>query len=295
MRARVEPATALPSDVMPLATVSDPGRLGPLRDRALGALREGRLAEAAELARQALAAAPLDAVAAQALGHALLQQGRAQDAVEALRAPAASGLDPALETLLARALALAGRRDEATDQLRRTTARRPAFVLAFLELAELLAAAGRHGEAKDVFDEGLALAPEAAVLRLGLGHLHLRLNDRAGARALFAEVVRDAPQRFDAKVALARVLELDGDYEGAAQLYRGALQLRAGEPLSQIGLGRCLLELGERAAGEAMLKGAARHSGQATWQAIVGLAAAARGRLFLKPSEAASFLRAEAA
>lgn len=273
-------------------------RLSRMREDALAALRQGDPARAAALAGEVAAADPRDAVAAQALGHALLMQDRAREAAEALRATAATAEDPAIETLFARALARAGRRDEALDQLLRTTARRPAFALAFLELGELLGQAGRLDEALAVFDEGLSLAPDAAVLRVGLGHLQLKLNDRAQARAQFEAVRRAAPQRIDATLGLARVLELDGDYAGAAELCRAALAIRP-DAATQIQLGRCLFELGERAAGEAALKAAALGSSQATGPAtglaIAALAAAPHGRLFLKPSAAAAFLRGETA
>src|ERR1700683_4620596 len=241
---------------------ADPATPGP-REAPSAALRQGRLDQAASLARQALSADPGDTIAAQTLGQALLMQARSREAVDALRAPTALSQDAGLETLLARALAMAGRRDEAFDQLRRTTSRRPPFVLAFLELGELLGRAGRSDEALAVFAAGLTLAPDAAVLRLGLGHLHLSLNDRARARELFGEVCAAAPQRFDAKLALSRVLELEGDFSGAASLYLAALELRPDDPATRVKLARCLLELGEREAGEAALKRAARRSGGA--------------------------------
>jgi len=259
------------------------------------ALREGRLADAESLAREALSANPHDVVAVQALGHALLVQNRAVEAVEALRSPAAHSRDPAVETLFARALATAGRREEALDQLRRTTSRRPVFVLAFLELGELLGRSGRLDAAFEAFTEGLALAPEAAVLRVGLGRLLLRRNDRTQARALFAEALRAAPYRHDATVALAGVMELDGDYAGAADLYRNALSARPAEPATTISLGKCLLELGDREAGEAVLKSAVRSAAHAVGLAIVGLAATSRGRLFVQPSAAARFLGVQTA
>ena len=269
-------------------------RLARLRDEAAGALRHGDHARAAELAGEVVAADPRDAVAAQALGHALLMLGRAREAARALRGPAASADDPAIETLFARALARAGKQSEAIEQLKRTTARRPVFALAFLELGELSAQVGRLDEALAVFDEGLALAPDAAVLRVGLGHLRLKRGDREAARAEFEAVRRAAPQRLDAAVGLARVLELDGDFAGAAALCRSALAIRP-DAATQVQLGRCLLEQGEREAGEAALKAAASASPQATGLAIAALAAAPHGRLFLNPSAAAAFLRGGAA
>jgi tetratricopeptide (TPR) repeat protein len=268
-------------------------RLNELRADALDAVAKGEFERAADRAGQVLASFPQDVVAAQALCHALLMLNRPREAVERLHGPAASCDDRATETLFARALARAGRRDEALEQLKRTAARRPAFVLAFVELGELLAEAGRVEEALAVLSSGLDLSPATAVLRVALGHLHLRLNDRARARALFDEVRAAAPLRVDARVGLARVLELEGDYAGAVELYRSALQTRP-EATTQIRLGRCLLELGEREAGEAALQAAASASAHATGLAIAGLAAAPRGRIFLRPSAAASFLRAGA-
>jgi predicted Zn-dependent protease len=264
-------------------------------DKAMLALRLGRLDEAERLARQVLETTPDSPRAAQILGHALLRLDRPAEAIQPLRTAARRADDPALETLLAKALGGAGRSDEAMDQLRQTTARRPAFPLAFLELGDQLTGAGRFDEAVAVFEAGLALAPDADVLRIGFGHLHLQRNDRAAARGLFAQVRAAAPQRHDAVVGLAKVLALDGDYAGAADLYRRALQLRPDDPVARIELGRSLLEMGERDAGEAALRSATKAAPDATGLAITALAAASHGRFFLNRAAAVNFLRAETA
>lgn len=258
------------------------------------ALRQGRPDEAERLAAAVLQANPSAILAAQLLGQALLLLHRPGEAIEPLRSAAQRSHDPATETLLARALAAAGREDEAFDQLRRTTARRPAFALAFLELGDQLGDGGRVEEAIAAFERGLELAPDAEVLRVGLGHLHLKRNDRARARALFAQAHAASPDRHDAAVALARAMALDGEYAGAAELYRSALERRPEDAAARIGLGRCLLELGQRNAGEASLRVAMRTAPHAAGLAITALAAAAHGRLFLQPSAAAAFLRAQA-
>ncbi len=258
---------------------------------ALGLLRP---AEAERLAADALRSAPDDPLLAQALGHALMAQGRAAEAIEPLQRAARRSGDATLETLLARALAAAGRRDEAIDQLRRTTARRAAFPLAFLELGEQLGDAGRLDEGIDVLERGLALAPDATVLRMGLGRLHLKRHDRATARRLFA-AAHAAATRHDAVVALARVTALDGEFAAAADLYRRALDLRPDDAVSRIDLAKCLLEIGEREAGEAALRAATRGAAQLAGLAITALAATSRGRFFLRPSAAAVFLGVEPA
>jgi tetratricopeptide (TPR) repeat protein len=263
-------------------------------DRARHALRMQRPGEAERLAAAALRWAPDDALLAQALGHALLMQGRPAEAIDPLRRALQGSDDPALETLLARALGGAGRRDEAFDQLRRATARRPPFALAFLELGEQLGAVGRFDEAVDVLERGLELAPYATVLRIGLGRLHLERNERSKARSLFAQAHAAAPARHDALVALARVCALDGEFAAAADLYRRALELRPDDAVTRIDLAKCLMELGERDAGEAALRAATRGATRLAGLAITALAATSRGRCFLRPTAAAAFLRPEA-
>jgi Tfp pilus assembly protein PilF len=128
---------------------------------------------------------------------------------------------------------------------------------------------------------------------MGLGYLHVKRNDRAEGRALFSQVLAAAPGRHDTLVALARVMALDGEYAAAADLYRRALGLQPDDAAMRVSLGKCLLEMGEREAGEATLRTAARGTAQLAGPAITALAAAPHGRFFLRPSAVAKFLRVE--
>lgn len=128
------------------------------------------------------------------------------------------------------------------------------------------------------------------MLRIGLGYLHLRSDDRDRARELFSQARAAAPGRRDAAIALARVMALDGEPAAAVELFRLALASQPQDPVVCVELGKCLLDLGEREAGEAMLRTGAR--GSAQWgPALRALAAGAHGRFFLRPSAAARFLR----
>ena len=129
--------------------------------------------------------------------------------------------------------------------------------------------------------------------RIALGYVHLRRNDRAEARAQFSAACAAAPQRHDALVALAKVTALDGEFAAAVALHRRALAIRPDDVATRINLGKCLLDMGEREAGEAALRAATRAVPKATGLAITTLAAAAHGRVFLRPSDAARFLGAE--
>ena len=262
---------------------------------ALEALRAGRAADAERLAAGVLRTDEDDLLAIKVMAQALLLQGRAGEAVATLQPAMRDAQDPDAETLLARALFAAGRDDAAFGALRAAITRRPAFPLAFLELGDRLGKAGRFDEAIAVFEQGLALVPHAVVLRIGLGYVQFMRNDRAAARRAFAQVRATDPQRRDAALGLAHVLAADGDYAGAAELYRLVLSLTPDDAATRIALAKCLLELGDRGAGEATLRAATRDGTQAVWEALTALAATPHGRLFLRPSDAARFLGGEPA
>lgn len=265
----------------------------PTLEKAILAFQMQRLQDAERLASDVLKANRGNVVAAEILGRTLLMQNRADEAIDPLQRAARRSNDPAIETLLSAALAAAGRDDEAFEQLRQTTARRPPFPPAFLELGGQLGKLGRFDEGIAVLEGGLALTPDVLNLRMGLGYLHLNRNDRAKARSLFLQVLAAAPAQHDAVVALAKVMALDGEYAEAADLYRRALGLQPDDAATRVSLGKCLLEMGERDAGEATLRAATRGTAQLAGPAIRALAAAPHGRFFLRPSAVAKFLRVE--
>jgi Tfp pilus assembly protein PilF len=128
-----------------------------------------------------------------------------------------------------------------------------------------------------------------------LGYLHVKCNDRGKARAMFMQVLAVAPERPDALAALAKVMALDGEYAAAAETYRRALGQQPDDAVTRNSLSICLLEIGEREAGEASLRAVARSAPQMAGHAITSLAAASHGRFFLRPSAAAKFLGVERA
>src|SRR6202022_4416136 len=103
----------------------------------------GRPDEAERLAADVLKSNRGNVLAAQILGRALLVQNRPGEAIDPLQPAARRSGDPEIETLLAAEWAAAGRDDEAFEQLRRTTARRPPFPPAFLDLGRRLGDRGR--------------------------------------------------------------------------------------------------------------------------------------------------------
>jgi tetratricopeptide (TPR) repeat protein len=262
-------------------------------EQAALAMQRQQPEEAERLALGVLKADRGNTAAAGLLGSAILSLGRPEEAIDPLQKAARRNQDPAIETLLARALAAAGRTNDALDQLRQATERRPAYLPAFLELGIGLGDLGRLDEGAAVLEAGLALQPDADGLRIGLGYLHLKRNDRSKARQAFQQVHTSAPGRPDAMAGLAQVLALDGDYPAAADLYRRAIALRPNDRAMQVSLGKCLLEMGQRTAGETAIRAATRGSASPGGMAIAALAATPHGRLFLRPSDAEKFLRVD--
>ena len=262
-----------------------------LLERAALALRARQFTEAEQLAAEVLRANRTDTAAASMLAQALLAQNRGAEAIGPLEKAARLSSDPGIEMLLGAALGSAGRREEAIERLRRTTARRPPFMPAFQELAGQLAKAGRTDEAIAVVESGLALAPDAVDLQMDLARLHLSRNERGKARVILSKAREAAPGRPDILTALARILLLEGEYASAADAYRHALAHRPDDALTRADLAACLLEMGDRDAGEANLRKAFRSGPQMLGRATHALAASSHGRFFFRPSAVAKFLQ----
>ncbi|WP_347336351.1 tetratricopeptide repeat protein [Bradyrhizobium viridifuturi] len=86
------------------------------------------------------------------------------------------------------------------------------------------------------------------------------------------------------------MLLLDGEYAAAADLYRQVLAQRPDDPLTRTSFSACLLEMGDRAAGEANLRLALRGRPQMIGRTTAALAMASHGRFFLRPSGFKKFL-----
>ena len=261
-----------------------------LLERAAVALQAQQFADAEKFAAEVLKGSGTDTAAASILGRALLALNRGREAIAPLE-KAAQGRDLGIQTLLGAALGSAGRRAEAIDLLRRTTVQRPPFLPAFQELAGQLAAMGSVDEAIAVVESGLVLVPETVDLQLDLARLHLRQNDRSKARAVLSAARDAAPGRSEIWMALARVLVRDGEYDSAADAYRHALGHRPDDAFARADLATCLLEMGDRDAGEASLRSAFRGGPHMLGRATHALAASSHGRFFFRPSAAVKFLQ----
>jgi tetratricopeptide (TPR) repeat protein len=198
----------------------EPRRDGRLWRQAAEHGQSGRWSEAAYCYREALREAPQDVAAATGLSTALLQLGRADQAIAALE-PILAQADAAAWTAYGRALDLASRFADAISAFERALALDPANQLALVSLGAVLAKLGRREELTARLEAAVAADPQTPALHVLLGAQHYafgrldqavaamdaalaRAPDDANTHALLADMKRYAPG--DAQMAAMEAL-----------------------------------------------------------------------------------------
>ncbi len=258
------------------------------------AIQSGRPLDAERFASEALKANAANPEAAKFLGYALLMQERADEAVTPLEKAARATRNPEIETQLAIALRRVGNSDKALIWLRRAVKRTPPFPPAFHELGYLLHSLKQSGEAIEVLRQGIAAAPMMAEMWIQLGYVCNATNDHAGAAEAFAYALEINPVHPGAVKGMTSILIQKGDYAQAAELFKRVIAAHPEEGSARIGLGVCLLKLGEMDAGYACLR-AGVDKGAPLHAALKAIMSSGRGRFWLRPSQAAAFLKSERA
>jgi tetratricopeptide (TPR) repeat protein len=259
--------------------------------RAMRALGGNRPNEAEQIARDVLNADRRNAKASYVLGSALVMRGRPLDAVAPLEDAARGRHDPQSDTMLAIALRQAGRAEEAYSRLKRTTKRQPPYAAAFLELGRLLASMERHDEAAEALTRGFEVAPMMPEMSIQLGYVLLRRRHFADAKAAFARALAIVPDSPDALFGIGQAHQENGESQAAADYFRRYLIVNPGDQGAWVRLGLCLLALGQRDAGNDCFRTVARRDSKGFGSALASLVKSSRGRFWLKPSDAARFLR----
>jgi tetratricopeptide (TPR) repeat protein len=220
-----------------------------------------------------------------------VMQGRPLDAIAPLEDAARGRHDAQSDTMLAIALRQAGRAEEAYSRLKRTTKRQPPYAAAFLELGRLLASMERHAEAAEALVRGVEVAPMMPEMSIQLGYVLLRRRNFGGAKAAFARALSIVPDSPDALFGIAQAHQEDGESQAAADYFRRYLIVSPGDQTAWVRLGLCLLALGQRDAGHDCFRTVARRDSKGFGNALSSLVKSSRGRFWLKPSDAARFLR----
>jgi tetratricopeptide (TPR) repeat protein len=262
-----------------------------LLQQAVFALGSERPREAEQIAATLLKADPRHARALYIFGCALLMQGRAQDSLAPLESAAHGRHDAEFDTALAIALQRVGRNEDALRRLKLATKRRPPHAAAFKELGALLTALGQYDEAVAVLRRGIEVAPMLPQLAIQLGYALLNRRRCADAKAAFVRALALVPTSPDALFGMAKAHQEIGESAEAAEYFRRCLEYSPGNPTLWLGLGHCLLELGQLDAGYECFRSAARGDPKRCGRALNSLAAAARGRFWLRPSAAARYLQ----
>jgi Flp pilus assembly protein TadD len=225
------------------------------------------------------------------LGGALLMQDRAADAVASLEDAARALRDPETDTLLAIALRRIGRNEDALSRLKRAIKRRPPFGAAFHELGFLLFSMERYGEAIEVLSRAQELLPMMPELSLLLGNVFLGCRNFPNAKVCFARALNISPNSLDAMYGLAVAHWRLCEYQAAADLFRRCLMGNPDDVSTWLGLGHCLLELGQSNAGYDCFRAVARRDPRHYGSALAAVVTSGRSRFWLKPSVAERFLR----
>jgi tetratricopeptide (TPR) repeat protein len=258
--------------------------------QAMSALDDERPEDAERMAAELLKADPHHAGALYVLGCALTLQGRAGEAIAPLEAASGDHDNPECDTVLAIALCRVGRHEDAVGRLKLTIKRYPAYAVAFNELGYLLVLMGRYDEAADILTQGLQIAPTMPQLSIQLGYAELSRRNCANAKIAFGRALDISPHSHDALFGMAKAHQELGENEAAADYFRRYLTDRPNDSGAWLNLGHCLLELGQLEPGYECFRLAARGDAERYGTALTSLAAAARGRFWLRPSAAARFL-----
>ncbi|WDD93356.1 tetratricopeptide repeat protein [Burkholderia sp. FERM BP-3421] len=197
-------------------------------DRAFAAHRAGRLGEAEQGYRAALAANPADADALHLFGVLRHQQGQHAEAADLVgRAVGLRPHDAALQLNLGNALKALGRLDAAIDHFRTALTLAPDFPLAHYNLGNAYAAQARHEDAADAFARALRLTPDDASIHNNLGNALNALGRHGEALAAFHRALELRPGHAGAHNNLGMALGALGRVDEAVGHFRAAL---AAEP-----------------------------------------------------------------
>jgi Flp pilus assembly protein TadD len=126
-----------------------------------------------------------------------------------------------------------------------------------------------------------------------LGDILMMRGDCAAAGAAYKEGLAHAPRQVHALFGLAFALHFEGDFAQAAEIFQRIVTISPADAGARIGLGVCLLELGQPDAAFDSFRTAARSNAEMYGDALRTLSASRGGRFWLRPSDAERFLRGE--
>jgi Flp pilus assembly protein TadD len=218
-------------------------------DLGIATAAAGHLPAAVECLRQAVALSPNDALCRTNLAQLLLRRGPVSETApiaehhlrEAIR------LQPNLaeaHSALGAALREQKRLDEAVAALQLARQLDPRSAKAVNNLGNVLGDLGALAEAEAAYHEAVALDAKLPEPYNNLGHLYRRQNRLSEAEANLREALRLSPDCIDALINFGNVLTDLGQYEAAEERYCQALALQPDHPDARYDLGALQLLTG---------------------------------------------------
>ena len=212
-----------------------------LFEQAVGAQRQGRLAEAARLHRAVLAREPGHFGALQLLGVIRAQQGQLDSAVKLLRQAVARNPAAAdAHNNLGLALHGLGRHAEAAASYQQAIAINPRYAIAHNNLGNALGSLGRHDEAIACYEKALATRPDYAEASNNLGASLHALNRCAEALGWFEKALAIRRDFAEAHSNLGNALAALERHDEAIACHQRALAIRPDHAEALNGLGYAL-------------------------------------------------------
>jgi len=230
-------------ELAPLVRRSRSGNavLGMLLARSASSRQE--LEKALPLLRDGLDAVPEGDNARLVLVQSLLQLGRGEEALGALRPLLADQpLNPRLKLLAGSALRLAGRPQEAEEYLKDARQAGETQQPATAELIEVLASEGKLREAAELLQETMARQGTTLAGLTRLATLWARAGERDKAMAVVEEVLGEDPRQREALLLGALLYAGKGKVAEAEQFLRRVLAVDPDDADAAMGLARLLLD-----------------------------------------------------
>ncbi|MGZ5225943.1 MAG: tetratricopeptide repeat protein [Burkholderiales bacterium] len=250
-------------------------------DAGLVAHRQGDLAQATHLYRQALKQAPANADALNLLGTALLQLGQAAEATTFLEhAARAQRNNPRVLANLGQAYLALSRYGDACDAFRKATRLDPQELQFQVGVAASLAMGGKLSEAETLLERLIKRFPHAAAVWLNLGNVMRDQSRRDEAIDKYRKAVELEPELIDARNNLGSILHAKLRFAEAEEQYRECIRLAPDFLLAYFNLASVLIDLGRSAEAEKVSRDlVSRASDAPEALTILGSALGQQGRL----------------
>jgi tetratricopeptide (TPR) repeat protein len=208
--------------------------------------RAGRLAEAEQQYRAALALAPRHGDTLHSLGALYLRQGKPEQAVPLLQAALeVQPSNPEVLNNLGAALRDAGHEKEAITFFHQALAIKPAYAEALNNLGSVLQIAGDFEAALDCYTKALQMRPDLIEARVNMGTTLWRMGRDVEAREILEGALHMEPSHAGAISNLGTILYGSGKIGEALEQYNRALVIAPKSRRALFGKSMALLTLGE--------------------------------------------------